>query len=115
MSKQQFEEKNGTIQEKFNALKKANPERLMQRLNLSWSNWGFGLEKLADSAKRLAKAGMSFIELHGNHYEPDLGYKSDETLKILGDQGIKVSGLCVIFSSDNHLSSHRSPPRHAAD
>ena len=85
MSKQHFEEKNGKIQEKFNALKKSAPEQFKQRLNLSWSNWGFGLEKLVDSAKRLAKAGMSFIELHGNHYGPDLGCKAGETLKILGD------------------------------
>ena len=65
MSKQHFEEKNAKIKEKFDALKKANRKQLKQRLNLSWSNWGFGLEHLADSAKRLAKAGMSFIELHG--------------------------------------------------
>ncbi|MDY6913808.1 MAG: hypothetical protein SVT52_05070 [Planctomycetota bacterium] len=32
---------------------------------------------LADSAGRLAAAGVNFIELHGNHYGPDLGYKPD--------------------------------------
>jgi D-psicose/D-tagatose/L-ribulose 3-epimerase len=114
LSKQHFEEKNAKIQEKFNALKKAKPEALKQRLNLSWSNWGFGLENLADSAKRLAKAGMSFIELHGNHYGPDLGYKAGETLKILGDHGIKVSGVCGMFSADNDLSSNRPGQRQAA-
>lgn len=114
MSKQHFEEKNARIQEKFNALKKTSPEKLKPRLNLSWSNWGFGLENLADSAKRLAKAGMSYIELHGNHYGPDLGYKADETLKILGDNGIKVSGVCGMFSSDNDLSSNRPGQRQAA-
>ena len=114
MSKQHFEEKNAKIQEKFEALKKSNPDSLKRRLNLSWSNWGFGLEHLADSAKRLAKAGMSFIELHGNHYGPDLGYHVDETLKILGDHGIKVSGICGMFSADNDLSSNRPGQRQAA-
>ena len=114
MSKQHFEEKNAKIQEKFNALKKASSERLRQRLNLSWSNWGFGLENLADSAKRLAKAGMSFIELHGNHYGPDLGYEPKETLKVLGDHGIKVSRVCGMFSADNDLSSNRLGQRKVA-
>jgi D-psicose/D-tagatose/L-ribulose 3-epimerase len=114
MSKQHFEEKNTVIQEKFEALKKSKPKALKQRLNLSWSNWGFGLENLADSAKRLAKAGLSFIELHGNHYGPDLGYAPKETLKILGDHGIKVSGVCGMFSADNDLSSNRPGQRQAA-
>jgi D-psicose/D-tagatose/L-ribulose 3-epimerase len=114
MSKQHFEVKNERIREKFDALKRSSPEKLRQRLNLSWSNWGFGLENLPDSAKRLKDAGMSFIELHGNHYGPDLGYKPDETLKILGDHGIKVSGVCGMFSADNDLSSNRPGQRQAA-
>ncbi len=114
MSKQHFEAKNAKIQSDFEALKKSNPDGLKQRLNLSWSNWGFGLESLSDSAKRLAKAGLSFIELHGNHYGPDLGYKAGETLKILGDNGIKVSGVCGMFSADNDLSSNRPGQRQAA-
>jgi hypothetical protein len=91
MKQQNFEQKNEAILEKFLVLKKLSPERLATRLNLSWSNWGFGLESLSDSAKRLEKAQMFFIELHGNHYGPDLGYKVDETL---GDHGRKVSGVC---------------------
>lgn len=114
MSQQHFEEKNAKIREKFESFRKAHPERLKRRLNLSWSNWGFGLEPLATSAKRLAKAGMSFIELHGNHYGPDLGYQADEALKILSDQGIKVSGVCGMFSADNDLSSNRAFQRQAA-
>jgi D-psicose/D-tagatose/L-ribulose 3-epimerase len=106
--------KNTQIRQRFDALKKTNPAGLKRRLDLSWSNWGFGLEPLADSAKRLAKAGMSFIELHGNHYGPDLGYQVDETLKVLGDHGIKVSGVCGMFSADNDLSSNRPGQRQAA-
>lgn len=114
MSNQHFEEKNATIQQKFDALKKSKPKSLKPRLNLSWSNWGFGLENLADTAKRLEKAGLSFIELHGNHYGPDLGYEPKETLKILGDHGIKVSGVCGMFSAENDLSSNRPGQRQAA-
>ena len=79
MREQHFEAKNEKIKEQFRELKKKSPEKLKCRLNLSWSNWGFGRESLQDSAKRLEKAKLSFIELHGNHYGPDLGYKVDET------------------------------------
>ena len=57
---------------------------------------------------------MSFIELHGNHYGADLGYEAEETLKILGDHGLKVSGVCGMFSADNDLSSNRPGQRQAA-
>lgn len=111
---QNFELKNEKIRKAFLELKKNNPERMKQRLNLSWSNWGFGTESLADSADRLQKANINFIELHGNHYGPDLGYNVDETLKILGDHHLKVSGICGMFSEDNDLSSNRAIHRQAA-
>ena len=114
MQKQNFEAKNDAIHQQFLTLKKNSPEKLKARLNLSWSNWGFGLESLAQSARRLEKAGMSFIELHGNHYGNDLGYKVDETLTILGDHGLKVSGVCGMFSADNDMSSNRAGVRQAA-
>lgn len=114
MRQQNFETKNEAIAEKFYALKKNYPDRLKTRLNLSWSNWGFGRETLADSARRLEQANMSFIELHGNHYGPDLGYEVEETLKILSDHGLKVSGVCGMFSADNDLSSNRAVCRQAA-
>jgi D-psicose/D-tagatose/L-ribulose 3-epimerase len=111
--RQHFEEKNARIEERFRELKKS-PEKLKTRLNLSWSNWGFGRESLADSAARLEKAKVPFIELHGNHYGPDLGYEVDETRKILADHGLRVSGVCGMFSADNDLSSNRAICRHAA-
>lgn len=114
MRQQNFEAKNDAIRESFLTLKKKSPEKLKARLNLSWSNWGFGRENLVDSAKRLEKARMSFIELHGNHYGPNLGYNVDETLKVLGDHGLKVSGVCGMFSADNDLSSNRAVCRQAA-
>jgi sugar phosphate isomerase/epimerase len=114
MKQQNFEQKNEAIRARFLALRKSSPDKLKTRLNLSWSNWGFGLESLSDSARRLEKAGMSFIELHGNHYGSDLGYNVAESLRILGDHGLKVSGVCGMFSPDNDMSSNRPMVRQAA-
>ncbi len=111
MSKQNFEIKNDQIREQFDALP---PERLTRRLNLAWSNWGFGVEPLAASAARLERAGLHFIELHGNHYGPDLGYDAEEVLRILGDHGLRVAGICGMFGPDNDLSSNRPIQRQAA-
>ena len=74
-------------------------------LNLSWSNWGFGLEPLDVSARRLARAGIPWIELHGNHYGPDLGYRMPETGRILADHGLRCAGVCGMFSAECDLSS----------
>lgn len=114
MKTQNFVEKNEKIQLAFQELKKNHPEQLQHQLNLSWSNWGFGMESLRDSALRLHKAGIKYIELHGNHYGPDLGYCVKETLAILNDCEIKVAGVCGMFSADNDLSSNRAIHRQAA-
>ena len=114
MKQQHFEAKNETIREKFLAVKRSDPERVKTRLNLSWSNWGFGLESLADSAKRLQRAELKFIELHGNHYGPDLGYRVEETLHILRNHDLSVSGVCGMFSADNDMASNRATVRQAA-
>lgn len=114
MNLQNFEQKNEKIKTAFLELKKNHPERLQNRLNFSWSNWGFGIESLEETAKRLYKAGIGFIELHGNHYGPDLGYRVKETLDILQAYDIEVSGVCGIFSADNDLSSNRAIHRQAA-
>ena len=114
MSMQNYQVKNQKIREAFFALKKSKPERFGRRLNLSWSNWGFGLEKLSDSAKRLAANGIEFIELHGNHYGADFGYKVDETKKVLDGYGIKVGGICGMFSAENDLSSNNPVQRQRA-
>lgn len=111
---QNFEIKNQKIRQAFDELKRSNPERLNRKLSLSWSNWGFGVEPLERTAARLQKAGIEFIELHGNHYGSDLGYTQKETLHILADHGIKVGGICGMFSPDNDLSSNRGIQRQAA-
>jgi D-psicose/D-tagatose/L-ribulose 3-epimerase len=114
MKKQNFEAKTEKIRAAFLDLKKQHPEKLKTRLSLSWSNWGFGMEPLSDSAARLQKSGIKFIELHGNHYGPDLGYQVSETKKILRDHGVETAGICGMFSPDNDLSSNRGIQRQAA-
>lgn len=104
---QNYEIFRAELVERFNALKSENFERLTPRLNLSWSNWGFGIEPLERSAARLESNGVSFIELHGNHYGPSLGYRVDETKAIMGDHGLTVAGVCGMFSDDNDLASNR--------
>lgn len=111
---QNFEKKNQKIRDRFEELRRNDPERLKTRLRLSWSNWGFGLDSLTSTAARLRKHGLEWIELHGNHYGPDLGYKPMEALHVLSDHGLKVGGICGMFSADNDLSSNRPAARQAA-
>ncbi len=107
MTLQNFVIKNRSIEERFRKVQAESPDTLAHPLNLSWSNWGFGLERLEDSAERLRKNGIGLIELHGNRYGDDLGYKAHEVRAILGDKGIRVAGICGMFSPDNDLSSNR--------
>jgi hypothetical protein len=67
MKPQNYQIINNQIKEKFIQLKQNNPHAFQKRLNLSWSNWGFGMEPLEDSARRLYYSGIDQIELHGNH------------------------------------------------
>lgn len=107
MSKQNYQIKTDRIAEQFAQARKDSPERFERRLDLSWSNWGFGLEPLATSAARLERFGVKYIELHGNRYGADLGSDAAETRKILGDHGLAVSGVCGMFSPDCDLASNR--------
>lgn len=114
MKPQNFQIINEKIKEQFDQLRSKKPGAFKKRLNLSWSNWGFGMESLESSARRLRGAGIEYIELHGNHYGNDLGYKPVEVLKVLGDHGIRVAGICGMFSKDNDLSSNSGLQRQNA-
>lgn len=114
MRPQNYELKDIEIKNKFIELKKKNPELFKKRLKFSWSNWGFGVESLEDTAKRLNKYGIKYIELHGNRYGVDLGYKTEEAKKILYDYGIEVAGICGMFSANNDLSSNTPAVRQNA-
>ena len=111
---QNYELKTTRIRADFLKYKSAHPDRMQNRLRFSWSNWGFGLESLDTSAKRLMTAGIPYIELHGNHHGPDLGYRAQDVNRILAEYGITVSGICGIYSPDNDLSSNRPIQRQAA-
>lgn len=113
-SLQNFEEKNNAIRQQFLERKRSASGLGEKRLNLSWSNWSFGMEGLEASAKRLERAGLRFIELHGNHYGPDLGYRVSDTRTILSDHGLRVSGVCGMFSRENDLSSNNPVQRQRA-
>ena len=114
MAQQHFEEKNERIRDRFISARREHPEQFAARLNLSWSNWGFGMESLADSAARLARHDIRYIELHGNRYGDDLGYHPREVERVLGDHGITVAGICGMFSPDCDLSSNRGISRQNA-
>lgn len=112
--KQNYEIKSDRIRERFLAYKNEHPERLKKRLRFSWSSWGFGIEDFRMSCERLNRAGISFIELPGNHHGADLGYRPGEVLSVMRDWGISVSGICGLYSADTDLSSNRPIQRQAA-
>ena len=111
---QNYEVMNQQIREAFSAHCQSHPHMGKKRLNFSWSNWGFGLEPFERSLQRLAKNDIRYIELHGNHYGPDLGYRTNKIKPMLKDYGISVSGVCGMFSAQNDLSSALPHQRQAA-
>lgn len=114
MGPQNYEVENKKILDDFTDLLENKPEKTKKRIKLSWSNWGFGMEPLEDSLKRLSNNGIGYIELHGNRYGPDLGYRSGETKKILSEYNMKVSGICGMFSAESELSSNSPTVRQRA-
>jgi len=116
MKLQSFEEKNEKIRVAFEKLKSEHPEKLKDRLNISFSNWVFGLEDLEDSVARLRKYDVDYIELGGNYGGKDVGYQADinKTRSVLDKYGVKVSGICGFFSDDNALSTNSSFRRQTA-
>jgi len=114
MKLQNYEEKRKYIVSAFRQKLKKMPELKKLELKLSWSNWGFGLESLEHSARRLARHDIKWIELHGNRYGDDLGYREKDVLATLGRYNIKVSGICGIFGPENDLSSNSGIARQNA-
>ncbi len=106
MKPQNFQQKDREVIQKFIDFRKMNPV-VKERLHLSWSNWGFGIEPFEKSIARLAKYNVKYVELHGNRYGLDLGYKTKETRTILDNYGVKVSGVCGMVSPDCELSSNK--------
>lgn len=87
MKKQNFELKNDKIHAAFLDMKEKQPERLKQRLNLSWSNWGFGMEQCRSEEtnwqlpkgyirKGLPPVRLVFFNFIGNPKCPSEGLQS---------------------------------------
>lgn len=75
------------------------------RLKFGWSNWGFGTEPIENSAARLERHGMRWIELHGNLYGPDLGYRPAAVKEVLAEHGLNVSGICGMVTPEQEFAS----------
>ncbi|MCL5771597.1 MAG: sugar phosphate isomerase/epimerase [Actinobacteria bacterium] len=103
MELQNYEKKDLLVKEKFKEFLK--DKVVKKRLKFSWSNWGFGLEPLENSLQRLNKNKVQYIELHGNVYGPDLGYKPANLNKLLSFHNIKVSGVCGMVMKESEISS----------
>lgn len=114
MKLQHYEKKREDLVNTFQETLKSAPELAQQELKLSWSNWGFGMEPLEDTAQRLETNGIKWIELHGNKYGNDLGYHAKDVIKILDRHNIKVAGLCGMFGVENDLSSNSGISRQNA-
>lgn len=114
MELQNYEKKNQSIREAFKQKLRQDPSLKEKQIKLSWSNWGFGMEPLEKSVQRLNRNGIEWIELHGNRYGDDLGYKAKDVLAILSDQNIQVAGVCGMFGPENDLSSNSGRSRQAA-
>lgn len=114
MRPQNYMIEDNKIKERFQQMKGENPEKFKNRLKLSWSNWGFGMEPLEVSLERLKKYDIDYIELHGNKYGDDLGYRAVEVKKLLSGFNIEVSGICGMFSSESELSSNSPVVRQRA-
>lgn len=113
MRPQVFEVRNAEVARRFvEARARAGSE--WPRLRLSWSNWGFGTEPLEACAARLAGHGIRYVELHGNRYGPDLGYRTAEVRHALGDYGLTVSGICGMFPVDAEFASNKPHVRQRA-
>jgi D-psicose/D-tagatose/L-ribulose 3-epimerase len=106
MQLQNFKQKDLEVVKKFIEFRKNQDVSKMSRLNLSWSNWGFGMESLEISAKRLERSKIGYIELHGNLYGKDLGYKASQVNKVLGDHNIKVGGICGMVYPESECASN---------
>ena len=114
MKLQNWEKKREKIAEAFRAALEKDPSLKSRQIKLSWSNWGFGIEGLADTAERLSRNGIEWIELHGNRYGADLGYKAKDAKAVLNRHGVKTAGICGMFSAENDLSSNSGVVRQRA-
>jgi len=114
MKLQNFEKKRKELVSAFKKKLAQSPSLKGKQIKLSWSNWGFGIETLSNTAKRLNDNRIEWVELHGNRYGSDLGYQSKDVLDTLGQYNIKVAGVCGMFGPQNDLASNSGIARQNA-
>lgn len=102
---QNWEIRSAEIRQAYLAAKAKDPGRFERPIDLSWSVWMFGLEPLGQSLERLARNGIGFVELKGDHWTADSGLGLGEVRAALAASGLHVSGACGMYSPDNDLSS----------
>lgn len=105
MKKQRFERRSEAIRERFNQSVKSGELSLSTTPRLSWSIWMFGREPLPVSLERLQNLGLSFVELAGNHHTRESGTRISEIRSHLDEYGIKVSGVCGLYSPSVDLAT----------
>jgi len=65
----------------------------------------FGREPLDVSFRRLRDAGLRFVELSGNHHTEESGPPAREVRALLQKNGLKVSGVCGLYSRETDLAA----------
>ena len=111
---QNWEAKSRAMREAYLRAKGSDPARFQRKIDLSWSIWMFGREAIGASLDRLARHGLSFVELKGDGWTADSGLPMAELRAALGIAGIRVSGTCGMFSQENDLSSQSAYSRQNA-
>jgi D-psicose/D-tagatose/L-ribulose 3-epimerase len=106
MKPQNYKVKDLEVKKKFIEYRKNKNLKNMKHLNLSWSNWGFGIEPFESSIIRLSNNNIHNIELHGNKYGNDIGYNAKEVNKIVENYGVKVAGICGMVFPESEFASN---------
>lgn len=110
MSLQYPDQVRENIRKRFETKKKEHPEKFQRKLELSFSNWVFGLETLEEAVKRLAKYHVGYIELGGDWGGVDVGYQANlaKAKAMLDKYGVKCAGVCGFFGDSNALSTNNN-------
>jgi sugar phosphate isomerase/epimerase len=106
MKPQNYKVKDLEVKNKFIKYRRNKDPKNIKRLNLSWSNWGFGTESLEVSIARLRKNNICYIELHGNRYGNDIGYDAKEIKIIMNQYDVKVAGVCGMVFPESEFASN---------
>jgi sugar phosphate isomerase/epimerase len=106
---QNYQKISEAIKNRYIREKRNDPERFLRHIDYSWSIWMFGKEPLEQSLNRLKKYGIQYVELKGEDTPDSVRFR-----KALSDTGIKLSGICGLFSSERDLAGIIESDRHHA-